>query len=652
MPRRENLVLPAVVILGLVIVVPAVVAVVVWRSRVAGGPPSEASGSGSVASATTNVLNKRPLARPDLGYAGSDACRSCHQHNHKTWHASYHRTMTQVPGPDNVVANFDNVQLQTEGKQYQLRKKGDRFFVELDDPDWQSQTEPPPRVEREIVLMTGSHHEQDFWYESPFGRIVQRLPFVYRIEEQAWYPDSSVLVTPPDSPSGFGNWNIICIQCHTTVGRPRIQPELGRAETEVIEFGISCEACHGPGAAHVERHQQQADGGGSGSGKFFRSLKDDKIINPAKLEQRASAQVCGQCHGLHQHRSDEDIARWKMQGFRYRPGEELTDTRSTVRAARAGDNPTIEKRLAQEPHFLEDRFWSDGMVRIIGREYNGLIESPCYQRGKLTCLSCHTMHPPEDDPRPLKEWANDQLKLGMESNQACLQCHEEIGQKLSEHTHHAADSVGSRCYNCHMPPTTYGLLKAVHSHQIDSPNLKPSLTAGRPNACNLCHLDKSLGWSNEHLNKWWGVAREELNDEQTGTPASILWALRGDAGQRVLIAWAMGWPPAQQASGKDWQARVLAPLLKDPYDAVRFIANRSLKTLPGFEKFQYHFVQDAPRRREISRQVQQTWEARRNAEKKSTDLQELLRPPAGNSPSAWLEKLLEQRNDRRVQLAE
>ena len=39
--------------------------------------------------------------------------------------------------------------------------------------------------------------------------------------------------------------------------------------------------------------------------------------------------------------------------------------------------------------WLKDRFWSDGMVRVTGREYNGLLDTACIQKGKMSCLSCH-----------------------------------------------------------------------------------------------------------------------------------------------------------------------------------------------------------------------------------------------------------------------
>src|SRR5262249_60479061 len=66
--------------------------------------------------------------------------------------------------------------------------------------------------------------------------------------------------------------------------------------------------------------------------------------------------------------------------------------------------------------------------------------------------------------------------------------------------------------------------------------------------------------------------------------------LKGDAGQRAIIAQAFGSADAQRASGTNWMAPYVSLLLNDSYDAVRYIAARSLKTLPGFENFAFDFV--------------------------------------------------------------
>ena len=138
-----------------------------------------------------------------------------------------------------------------------------------------------------------------------------------------------------------------------------------------------------------------------------------------------------------------------------------------------------------------------------------------------------------------------------------------------------------------MPYTTYGLLKAIRSHQVDRSTVSASLETGRPNACNQCHLDKTLAWTGQYLEQW---AQPELSQEQQTVAATILWTLRGDAGQRALMAWSMGWEEAKAASKSGWMAPYLAQLLTDPYDAVRFIAFRSIRRLPHYERFEFNFL--------------------------------------------------------------
>src|SRR5262249_16962332 len=149
-----------------------------------------------------------------------------------------------------------------------------------------------------------------------------------------------------------------------------------------------------------------------------------------------------------------------------------------------------------DPTYLPGTFWSDGLVRVSGREFNGLVDSPCFARAidpqhTLTCTSCHTLHKASDDSRPTAEWADShQLAPGKETNEACVGCHQSIGVNLTSHTRHRADSSGSSCYNCHMPYTSYGLLRALRSHTITVPTVRESVEVGRPNACNACHLDR------------------------------------------------------------------------------------------------------------------------------------------------------------------
>jgi hypothetical protein len=200
-----------------------------------------------------------------------------------------------------------------------------------------------------------------------------------------------------------------------------------------------------------------------------------------------------------------------------------------------------------------------------------------------------------------------------------------------------------------MPFTTYGLLKAIRSHTISSPSVAETTTVGRPNACNLCHLDKTLAWTNRALRDWYGVDEVPLGDEERSTAASLLQLLRGDASQRAIVAAAMGWPPAQQASGTDWMAPHLAQLLDDPYDAVRYVGARSLTTLPGFAGFSYELFAPPADRRQAQLKTMAIWDRTRRT--RAFD-PALLFTKSGDVDIPRVFELLKGRSTRRVLMRE
>ena len=249
--------------------------------------------------------------------------------------------------------------------------------------------------------------------------------------------------------------------------------------------------------------------------------------------------MCGQCHSIEIFLSDDKAIDWIQEGSRFRPGDRLSEFETTVCGRYEDNPPEVQAYLDNHRSFrLRNCFWEDGAIRVTGREYHAMLETPCYQRGEMSCLSCHKMHRPADDPRSLETWANDQLGFQMGGNDACLQCHPRFAdrQVLSAHTHHRANSTGSECQNCHMPHTTWGLLRAIRSHTIDSPSVQTSVTTGRPNACNLCHLDRTLQWTADTLEQWYDIDPPELSEDEKTVAASVLWILRGDAVQRALVA--------------------------------------------------------------------------------------------------------------------
>jgi len=591
----------------------------------------------------------RPVEVHADGFVSSQNCRSCHQRQYETWQASYHRTMTQVATPETVIGEFDGRFLERDGHTFGVRREGDTFMVTLLDDVGRV-------VNRPVVMTTGFHHMQVYWFSTGNGRMLGHFPFVYLRDEKRWISSDASFLHPESKGlthsqlTNAGLWNHTCLKCHVTNPRSRIQDfQDGRGvvmDTHLAEFGIACEACHGPGEDHVvanqnpiHRYAQRFDDG-----------TDNTITNPRRLDHRKASQVCGICHGITTMGGAEEEVLWREQGNTFRPGDEIEDHRKIV--SFQADPKLLEKIQQVNPEYLVDRFWSDGMIRVSGREFNGLLATRCYTHGEMSCLSCHSLHPPEDDPRPLSEWADDQLKSSMRTNQACLQCHQEgfgSEEQLTDHTHHPAGSSGSLCYNCHMPYTTYGLQKAIRSHQVDSPTVQASLQTGRPNACNICHLDKTLAWAADSLHRWYDIPRPELELDEQQIAASLLWLLQGDAGQRALMAWTMGWQPARDASGENWLVPYLGQLLLDPYQAIRFIAARSLRRLKGYEDLTYDFEDSSEEREAAMERIHTQWSQKSGSR---AGRKSVLVDEAGQLDWEIFRRLLGERDDRRINLAE
>jgi len=584
-----------------------------------------------------------PLPSPANGYVTSAACRSCHPGEYASWHQSFHRSMTE-PATDRAVrAPWTGQRLVWRERSYELLRKGAEFWVSLPDPDVVAPTPAArasvPSVERQVVMTTGSHHYQAYWLQGKRGNELYQFPFVYHFESRRFIPRHDAFLQPPDAPHATSRWNSNCIQCHAVAGEPRHDPNNDRFATRAVELGIACEACHGPAERHVSRYRSPV----ARYARDASAAADASIVNPAKLPPARSAEVCGQCHAYFVPRN---AAEWWQSGFSqsYRPGAELAASRLILdyETERHREDPLISATL-------DSIFFPDGTIRVGGREYNGLVRSPCFERAQpgraMTCLSCHALH---DDGGSKTERPADQLKPEARPGAHCLECHATIADALEAHTHHPPESSGSNCYNCHMPYTTYALFKGIRSHRITSPNAASTQASDTLSACNLCHLDRSLAWTARALERWYGQPAASIEGDAAELPHAMLGLLRGNAATRVLTAYSMGWDAAQQTSGNDWQALLLAELLDDPYSAVRFVAHRSLRTLPGFSNYDYDFLAPPGERR------QHRDEVRRLALARSTPKTSASRPHASAfiSDESVIRRQLGLRDDTPISISE
>lgn len=534
----------------------------------------------AVAVATTSTRQPplpSPVAQGAAGFSTSTACRSCHPAEYSSWHASYHRRMTQPAGTSTVAAaelrQGGRLQVETTGRSVELFGRGAELWARLPDPGvtsvvaadaYESSFRNAPNRDVRVELLTGSHQHQAFWVAGARAGELRAVPAVYLIAEQRLIARRDAFLNPPTAREQAVRWNSNCIQCHAVAGEPQHDLERDSFASSAAELGIACEACHGAAADHVKAMQSPL--------ARYRAHGTDTatpaITNPAKLASARASEVCARCHSYFFPKQESE---WWAHGFSrsYSPGQELGKAQLLL-------SPEVlaEPGAPELGESADSLFYRDGTIRIGGREHNGLVRSPCFERGRgkrqLSCLSCHSLH--QSEP-------NDQLAAGSRGNAACATCHEAQGAAVSQHSHHAPTSPGSLCYNCHMPHTSYALLGAVRSHRVDSPSFDER-TRDRPNACSLCHLERSEAWAAEAASSWYGKQpsfelRRGAERSGTAAPAGAVFALAGDAAVRAITAAALA-RHESSTPALGLRQQLLAELATDDYAAVRHIAARSL----------------------------------------------------------------------------
>jgi len=487
----------------------------------------------------------------DEGYLKSDTCLSCHPDHTASWRKTFHRTMTQDATPQSVVGDFTTEnRLDYLGVSATMERRGDRFQMTLAHSDGRAEVVP-------VVRTVGSRRIQQYLTRVE-DRYV-RLPIAYHIEERRWislngsffYPDGSNYLQHQ------AVWDLNCVFCHNVKAQPHFDWTSRKVDTEVAELGIACGACHGRTATHVQAALSPVT---RTAWRLFPS-RSRHVVNPEELPSERSMMVCGHCHGQRVPNPEEKIRSILSEGDPFDAGEDLTSHyRPVGRETRIGS------------YSFESRFWADGSPRLTAYEYQGLVRSACFRKGepghRLTCLTCHDMHAGE--PKGM-------IRAENKGDGPCLSCHPALAPAaaLTTHTGHEATSPGSRCYACHMPRVVYGVMSIHRTHEITVPDPGLTVRPGVPNACNQCHVDRSVGWSARAAARIWPrrfpSATVDPRFEVAEGPRSLF---SGDAVQRSLAAEAMGAPHVDRA----WARPFLLEAFDDPYPIVRFFAARALRS--------------------------------------------------------------------------
>jgi tetratricopeptide (TPR) repeat protein len=333
----------------------------------------------------------------------------------------------------------------------------------------------------EIKYTFGLFPLQQYLIEFPGGRL-QALGLAWDARPaaaggQRWfhlYPGERI---PPGDPLHWTGpqqtWNFMCADCHSTNVRKGYDPATRTYKTTWSEISVGCEACHGPGDAHVAWARRGGAAADARADKYLTAGLDERkavawSIDPATQRPLRSTprnsdrevEVCARCHARRAQMTDAIAA-----------GDRFED----------GFRPSL-----LEPALFHD----DGQQQDEVYTYASFLQSRMYAKG-VTCSDCHEPH---------------SGRLRHTGNAICTQCHVQRTYDAPAHHGHAAGSPGAACVACHMPAKTYMVVDPRRDHSFRIPRPELSVKLGVPDACTTsCHRNRSAAWSSAVLRRRGGV---------------------------------------------------------------------------------------------------------------------------------------------------
>jgi predicted CXXCH cytochrome family protein len=543
-------------------------------------------------------------------YLGPQACRDCHPSNYQAWSRHSHRWMNALATPETVRGDFSGqASISYRGGKAVFYQAEGKYFMHLE-----------RGALRRTYLVTQTIGSRFFQYyagrqiagpEPPDHHFYHRdhvLPFGYWLTAQEWVPVVHIgpevedarrpdPFAPPDRGIYYADYAVGCNACHTTFplgdmlarrpvqmarhapwpmhwslqgylqeARPEALATLAEALAKrgrnmggeewrgggarqfadglaalagweapryAVTLGISCEACHLGGRAHVASKGQVPPRFFPQSPYLYVEIQG-KELDTGRTHDNVNW-VCGRCH------------------------------------------------TGPRPQFAA------GMATWNSVEYDDAHRGSCYSQ--LRCVDCHNPHRSLGPGWSLPPEREDAI---------CLRCHESYRSATArqQHTHHPPGSAGDHCFECHLPRLNEGLQSVVRTHMIYSPTRADMIEAGQPNACNLCHTDRTLDWTLEYLRRWYGrsYSAEHLARAypQRDQPAARLWLRSDNPAVRLVAAAALIRARNREALPD------LLEALDDSHLINRQFAAWELQQMLGLRlaDFGYHFYQDKAERRQ------------------------------------------------------
>ena len=212
----------------------------------------------------------------DAKYTGPQACAKCHQEESRMQHATAMGRALEPVATSQLLRANPRLTFRAGPYTYQIIRRGEESLYTVTDGK-QTFSEP-------ILYSFGQgkagqtyvfRHEGSF-YES-------RVSFYKEIDGLDW-TIGYTREPPPTLKEAAGRAVSAdearnCFSCHSTASTAGTQLQL-----EKLIPGVSCEACHGPGADHITAME-------------LKDFKNKRIFNPGSMDPDGlSQEFCGSCH--------------------------------------------------------------------------------------------------------------------------------------------------------------------------------------------------------------------------------------------------------------------------------------------------------------------------------------------------------------------
>lgn len=431
-------------------------------------------------------------------YIGPDACGECHADQLAMWSTSLHRVMNQPAGIEAVIGDFDHAVLAYAGGEARFDREGADFVMTLAKAD--------RTVRYRVTRTIGRRSLQEYvGVEQRAGEAAGdevRLPFGWWPRRGGWYPqpyfdpwlreDAVDVYAPVREP-----WAERCPWCHSTYP---FEQRIARATSRPIGHGF-------------EQYFVAAPGG-------------ERLALDTQVTVGIS---CESCHlGGRAHAAGAPI-HFVPQGAEPRPGAPIPTTFAQERR-----DPQVVNTVCAQCHSGPSPRLADGTSLRNSSEALDLAASPCTT---ARCTDCHDPHlGGSDDKRAIA---------------ACTTCHPALADPAAARLHSGHQEA--TCLDCHMPKVVMGVDRFVRTHRIASPTDPKLLATAAPNACNLCHLDRSIAWTVDELARGHEVRLDPRR-----------WTAYGELDAAVGEVWLASKEPAVRLIAAAAYARAPAPTFSLP----------------------------------------------------------------------------------------